>query len=217
MLYPTPESAEAISEATQELIEPYTRTEPLDPATRPLPRYDCPTGTCAQDKVCSEVEIGDTIDPDGRAHIERNACNRCPSRNPTAMTRVIPPNWIRGERTEITHYEDSEGNQWQPDSSLTAPIFHGDAGLGNRTAGNQTYRLAVAASDGRGWQCRYYGGRLDDTSLDLGTYDYAPAPSAMRAIGNRVTFGWVDDEHNAMDVQPHNANPNYAPNLTETF
>ncbi|MEL7090400.1 MAG: hypothetical protein AAFN94_01580 [Pseudomonadota bacterium] len=219
MLGPTmsPEAAKAIADATAEAIEPFVRTEPLDPATRALPAYNCPTGTCGQDKVCEDINVGDHIDPFGRAHIERNACNRCPSTNPTPMTRVIPPGWIRGERQEITHYEDSEGNFWQPDSSLTAPIFHGDAGLGNRTADNQTYRLERAMSGGRGWQCRYVGGQLDDTSVDLGTYDYAAAPSVARAVGNFVTGGYVENAHDAMDVQPHKANPNYAPGLTETF
>lgn len=198
-------------------LEPYMRRTPLDPTTRPLPPYDCPTGTCAQDKICEDVSPGDPIDPNGREHVERNACNRCPSSNPAPMTRVIAQHGRNLAREEITHYEDDEGNQWQPDSWFTAPKFHGDPGIGARTPGNQTYRLIRAASDGRGWQCRYVAGVLDDTSLDLGTYDYASAPTPIRAVGNRITFGSVDDTHNDMDVTPHFSNPNYAPNMTERF
>jgi hypothetical protein len=166
---------------------------------------------------CEEVSIGDTIDPFGREHIERNACNQCPTSNPTPVSRIVPRHGRNPERVEITHYIDSQGNMWDPDSGFTAPIFHGDAGLGNRTAGNQTYRLTSSSTGGRGWQCRYFGGAVDDASLDLGTYDYAPAPGVARAAGNRVTFGLVDDIHKDMDVSPHNDNPNYAPNLTETY
>lgn len=213
-----PESARIIADSVARKVEPFVRSEALDPATRPLPPYNCPTGTCRTDKICTEVSVGDPIDPMGREHIERNACNRCPSTNPTPVVRIGRTGHA-GSVTyeEITHYTDSEGNSWAPDSGLTAPVFHGDAGLGNRTAGNQTYRLTASASGGRGWQCRYYGGAVDDTSLDLGTYDYAPAPGKARAVGNRITFGLVGDDHNDMDVKPHNANPNYAPNLTEKF
>jgi hypothetical protein len=212
-----PRTYSRIGEAVVEQTEPFRRTEPLDPASRPLPPYDCPTGECASDKVCTEVQLGDTIDPFGLEHVERNACNRCPTSNPEPVTRVIPEGWVRGEREEITHYMDSQGNRWQPDSWFTAPQFHGDPGIGHRTPGNQTYRLEFALGGGRGWQCRYVGGVLDDTSLDLGTYDYAPAPSKLRAVGNRMTGGMVEDLHNDMDVSPHFANPNYAPGLTETY
>ncbi|MCK0122432.1 hypothetical protein MWU61_17890 [Loktanella sp. F6476L] len=211
-----PESARIIADSVARKVEPFVRSEALDPATRPLPPYNCPTGTCRTDKICTKVSIGDTIDPYGREHIERNACNRCPSSNPIPVNRIIPKHGRTPQRTEISHYVDGQGNTWAPDSGLTAPVFHGDAGLGNRNAENQTYRL-LQGHGGRGWQCRYYGGAVDDTSLDLGTYDYAPAPGTARAVGNRVTFGLVGDDHNDMDVKPHNSNPNYAPNLTEKF
>lgn len=184
---------------------------------RGLYRLNCPTGTCRTDKVCEEVEIGDPIDPQSREHVERNACNRCPSTNPTFQrieTYNLGPNFP--PRID-QFYGDSEGNRWQADSKFTAPDFHGDAGLGNRTEENMTYRLERSVSGGRGWQCRYYGGALDDTSLDLGTYDYAPSPGMARAAGNYFAPSWVSNDHNDMDVVPHNANPNYAPNLTEKF
>lgn len=38
-----------------------------------------------------------------------------------------------------------------------------------------------------------------------------------RAAGNYIAPSWVSNDHNDMDVVPHNANPNYAPNLTEKF
>lgn len=199
-----------------ERYDTLTRETALDPATRPLPAYDCPTGTCRTDKVCTEVSLGDAIEPFSREHVERNACNRCPSTNPTPVTRVISQ--FRNEQnTIVAFYTDREGNAWQPDSQFTAPFFHGDAGLGNRIFTSMTFRLERAGNGGSGWQCRYFESALDDTSLDLGTYDYAPTPSVARALGNRISFELIGNVHNDMDVKPHNGNPNYAPNLTEAF
>jgi len=198
MMFHTPETAEALASLTR----PYGRREALDPATRPLPSYDCPTGTCRTDKVCEEVVDGDTIDPSSREHVERNACNRCPASNPTPVMQVVDRFWPLPDSEEVSHYEDHEGNQWLPDSIFTAPHFHGDAGFGARDAPNMTYRIHISAAGGRGYQCRYYGGALDDTSLDLGTFDYADGGTLM---------------HKRMDVNPHGSNPNYAPNLTVTY
>ncbi len=205
MIIPSQKSAEALAELGREggrWAEGLARREALDPATRPLPPYNCPTGTCATDKPCEEVKPGDTIAPDSREHVERNACNRCPATNPTPVTEVQSRMWPLPDKEVVVRYEDSEGNHWLPDSMFSAPRFHGDAGLGARDAPNMTYRVALSLSGGRGWQCRYFGGVLDDTSLDLGTFDYADGGTSM---------------HMSMDVSPHNANPNYAPNLTETF
>jgi len=180
--------------------------EPRNPADNPVPAYNCPTGTCGTDKVCAEIVEGDTIDPNGRAHIERNACNKCPSSPPVAiyiMEREYHNSLDYIEYPVLDHYADSSGRVWSPDNSFTAPIFHGDAGLGNREPESMTFRLENGlSSDERGWQCRYHHGVLDDTSTDMGTYDYAEAPSP---------------NHTAMDVDPHLANPNYAPNLTEQY
>ncbi len=205
MVYLSPESAEALGALGEEIGRwggAALRRSPLDPATRPLPPYDCPTGNCRNDKPCQEVKEGDAIDPFSREHVERNACNRCPTTNPEPVTHTVARLFGLTESEEISHYEDAEGNQWQPDNWFTAPRYHGDAGIGARDPSNMTYRVVMAATGGRGWQCRYHGGQLDDRSLDLGTFDYAEGGTSM---------------HMRMDVSPHNANPLYAPNLTETF
>ncbi len=205
MIFPSQRQSELYGEVGREIArygEGAARREALDPATRPLPAYDCPTGTCATDKVCEEVKDGDTIAPDSREHVERNACNRCPGTNPDPVMHTVERLFGLTEREELSHYEDAEGNHWQHDNWLTAPRYHGDAGIGARDAQNMTFRVVLAAGGGRGWQCRYYGGALDDTSLDLGTFDYADGGTSM---------------HMSMDVTPHNGNPNYAPNMTETF
>lgn len=178
-------------------------SQPRNPSDNPVPAYNCPTGTCGADKVCAEIVAGDSIDPNGRAHIERNACNKCPSSPPMPVYRTIPQHGRNPEERRLLYYEDDTKRRWKPDSAFTAPIFHGDAGIGRRALDSMTYRLVKGLSlDEHGWQCRYYLGVLDDTSTDMGTYDYAEAPSS---------------HHNAMDVDPHLANPNYAPNLTEQY
>ena len=191
------------AENTESIIESYTRKEPRNPEDHPVPAYNCPTGTCGTDKICAEVVVGDPIDSNGRAHIERNACNQCPSSPPVPLYRTIPPHGRNPARQKLLYYQDHTGRQWLPDSRFTAPIFHGDAGLGHREPDSMTFRLDVGLTDDEhGWQCRYYHGVLDDTSTDMGTYDYAKAPSAA---------------HTSMDVRPHNENPNYAPNLTTKY
>lgn len=174
--------------------------EPRNPADSPVPDYNCPVANCGAEKVCEQVNVGDPITGDSRAHIERNACNKCPSSPP------VPRYSVRGDRNHprrILYFEDHTGRRWQPDSDLTAPIFHGDAGFGHRTHDSMTFRLDFGLSqDERGWQCRYYKGQLDDTSTDMGTYDYADAPSS---------------NHTEMDVNTHLQNPHYAPNLTERY
>lgn len=176
-------------------------SSPRNPDEHLVLPYNCPTGTCAQDKVCNEISTEDTIDPFGRAHIERNACNQCPSSAPQPVRiRVRPRRWHRGPVYKIDHFVDSQSRRWLADSSLTAPIFHGDAGFFYREIESMTFRLERGLSDDeRGWQCRYYFGVLDDQSSDMGTYDYADAPSG---------------DHTRLDVDTHLVNPNYAANLT---
>ncbi|WP_299848125.1 hypothetical protein [uncultured Paracoccus sp.] len=182
--------------------------------------YDCPTGRCGatEDPPCRSVKLGDKIDPNSRAHLERNACNRCPNTPPrpvyieklnmrTGMTFKVLDRWV-----------DHEGNTWEPDNAATAWWFHDDPVPGFRDEKNMTFRVArVASGAGRGWQCRYVGGKLDDTTKYMGTYDYAPAPSAARAVGNMIAPGTVENLHNAMDVAPHKVNGNYLPNLTQRY
>jgi hypothetical protein len=188
-----------------------------DPALYPLPTtpFDCPTGTC-DNRACSDLprNVLNTVDPFGRPHVERNACNRCPTAPPFEVL-VVDSILPFGDTTILT---DSEGNTWNMDSGATAPRFHGDPGLLRRDRDHATYRLAEPA-DGTsgGWQCRYWGGVLDDTSYDLGTYDYADAPGVMRAMGRAVAGSYVDNLHDDMDVVPHFANPRYVPNLTQKF
>ncbi len=238
-----------------------TGDRPRNPADNQLPPFDCPTGTCAEDKVCEEVEESDDIDPFGRAHVERNACNKCPSSHPTEIWDTIDTNvdgqslWIfiqeyesdgtipysqastwrhylekgytnlviadmnRTLRTSTARYEDHTRRIWGPDHWFTAPQYHGDAGImGERVPEYMTFRLLQGQGDERGWQCRYYGGVLDDTSIDLGTYDYAPAPPKLSAILEKFSYGdWFETGHNFMDVEPHEQNPSYAPNLTVKY
>ncbi|MFM2391815.1 MAG: hypothetical protein RLZZ437_3370 [Pseudomonadota bacterium] len=187
---------------------------PADYPLPPGPAFDCPTGTC-DNKPCSSIARNQkyTIDPFLAPHINRNQCNRCPTNHPFELTierRMLLPN--------VVVLTDAEGNIWNMDSAFTAPIFHGDPGLGRRDAGTATYRVAKTANDrAGGWQCRYYGGVLDDTSYDLGTYDYADAPGILRAVGRFAAGSYVDNLHDDMDVAPHAANPAYAPGLTEKF
>lgn len=177
--------------------------EPRNPADSPVPDYNCPVANCGTEKVCEQVNVGDPITGDSRAHIERNACNKCPSSPPQPVYKVIPRHGRNPERKVLLFYEDHTSRQWEPDSGFTAPIFHGDAGLGNREHDSMTFRLLYGLSDSeRGWQCRYYKGQLDDTSTDMGTYDYADAPSS---------------NHTEMDVNTHLQNPHYATNLTERY
>ncbi len=113
---------------------------------------------------------------------------------------------------------DSEGNIWGADNSVTSANFHGDPGIWNSAQASGTFRVKTTTGGKRGgWQCRYYEGVLDDTSFDLGTYDYADAPSFLRAVGRFTAGSYVDNLHDDMDVQPHHANPYYIPNLTEKF
>lgn len=167
--------------------------------------FDCPTGTCGEEPICKQIKEGDDISSSSRAHLERNACNRCPSSNPTPVysTSIWYDRHGNPRRSRrLTGFTDSEGNSWEPDNAGTAWIFHDDPFPGFRTFENMTYRVVETTSGGRGWQCRYVDGVLDDTTSDMGTFDYAPAPSG---------------EHWSMDVMPHFGNSNYTPNLTEQF
>lgn len=200
------------------IIEHMGVSQPRNPANNPVPAYNCPTGTCKTDRVCEGVEKGDTIAPSSRAHIERNSCNECPSSPPVPVyvTKTEMRRYESREVQELIGYADHTGRLWQPDNELTAPIFHGDAGIiSGRDYRSMTFRLDRGLSDDeRGWQCRYYHGMLDDTSTDMGTYDYADS-SITKAVGAMVYL--TTDHHDLMDVQPHNSNPNYAPNLTTQY
>lgn len=170
---------------------------------------NCATRNC---KPCTMVKLGDIIDPNSKAHIERNACNRCPTVAPKAkyvtkrikVTGQSRRNYPSGYRVQkvFTHFEDSEGNIWDPDTALTAWWFHDDPFPGFRSNQNMTFRIFDSINGGRGWQCRYENGVLDDVTTAMGTYDFAEA-------GGK--------DHVNMDVSPHNANPNYKPNLTMQF
>ncbi|MFV0408294.1 MAG: hypothetical protein ACK5LJ_00910 [Paracoccus sp. (in: a-proteobacteria)] len=179
--------------------------------------YNCPTGECRRDRVCAEVRPGDNIAPYSREHIERNACNRCPRTppQPVYVEKLAPRGY--GPTSELAYYMDSEGNQWAPDSWFTASVldFHGDPLL--RDTDNQTYRVIWTMSGEMGWQCRYESGKLDDSSRYMGTYDYGPTPHVLRAIGNKASFGYIENIHNDMDVVPHMQNGYYVPNLTEVY
>lgn len=188
------------------------------PADYPLPpssNFDCPTGTC-DNTACSDIPRNQkrVIEPFSRPHVARNECNRCPTAPPfRLLIAPVPPSLAT--TVLIT---DSEGNIWSMDSSLTAPIFHGDGGFFSRKDASATYRIKKVANNQRGgWQCRYFEERLDDTSYDLGTYDYADAPGMLRAVGRYAAGDNIDNLHDDMDVLPHNANPYYAPGLTRTF
>ncbi len=145
--------------------------------------YNCSTGEC---KHCHQIKEGDEIPPFSRAHIERNACNRCPSLPPEPQYEIVRervsgqmkrnhPNGYR-EKKVFTHFEDSENHVWEPDNSITAWWFHDDPFPGFRNDQNMTFRVAAEEGGARGWQCRYEGGVLDDATLGMGTYDYADAP-----------------------------------------
>jgi hypothetical protein len=164
----------------------------------------CPTGKCASaapDPDCRSVKVGDTIDPFSKLHTERNRCNRCPT-TPPRPVYITKPGRLWGERRVLSHWTDSEGNTWAPDNAFTAWWFHDDPLPGTRDNNNMTFRVVKTASGGRGWQCRYVAGKLDDTTNAMGTYDYAPAGTG---------------DHYAMDVSTHDANPNYVANLTQTY
>lgn len=187
-----------------------------NPADHPLPTeaFNCPTGTC-DNTPCSDIprNVSRVIDPFSRAHVERNACNRCPTQPP--IRTVIPSNSMFIPDTVV--YLDSEGNKWGIDSAVAAPRFHGDGGMIGREDGSSTYRVTKTANgQSGGWQCRYYQGNLDDTSYDLGTYDYADA-EIMAVIGSKVPFAGIENIHDTMDVQPHYANPRYTPGLTKKY
>lgn len=166
--------------------------------------FDCPTGECAEEHPCESVKEGDEIDPNSVEHIERNACNRCPSSPPTPVYEMVP-SWLNGYEPELSHYTDSEGNIWSTDNPFTAAWYHGDP-LKNAIApdnNNRTFRVETRADGGwPGWQCRYVDGALDDSSEYMGTYDYG-------------TPGTTD--HYNMDVTTHGDNSGYAPGLTQQF
>ena len=165
--------------------------------------FDCPTGECGeQEPDCRSVEVGDTIDPNSTLHTERNRCNRCPSTPPTPVYIEKPAG--RGQTHRVlSHWTDSENNTWAPDNAVSAWWFHGDPFPGFRDRNNMTYRVVNVAAGGKGgWQCRYTNGVLDDTTADMGTYDYAPAGTS---------------DHVSMDVSTHNANSAYVGGLTEQY
>jgi hypothetical protein len=187
------------------------------PADHPLPTaaFNCPTGTC-DSKACSDIPRNQAynIQPFSRPHVERNACNRCPT-SPPPLVEIKSRSWFQRPATALI---DVEGNLWGIDSSVTAPKFHGDPGWFRRDGNSATYRVQKAArANAGGWQCRYWEGALDDTSYDLGTYDYADAPGVLRALGRATLGSSIDNLHDDMDVVPHFANPRYAPNLTQKF
>jgi hypothetical protein len=164
----------------------------------------CPTGQCASaaaDPECRSIKLGDTINSSSKAHTERNRCNRCPTKPPRPVY-ITKPGRVWGTRRVLSHWTDDEGNTWAPDNAFTAWWYHDDPLPGTRDNNNMTFRIARSASGGRGWQCRYSGGTLDDTTTAMGTYDYAPAGTG---------------DHISMDVTPHGANPNYVGGLTEKF
>ncbi len=167
--------------------------------------YNCPTGKCGKDTdpPCRSVKRGDTVAPNSRAHLERNACNRCPKKPPTPVY-ITKQNIRTGvEFKVLDRWVDHEGNTWEPDNAVTAWWYHDDPIPGFRDNGNMTFRVArVAAGGARGWQCRYKNGALDDTSKYMGTYDYAPAGTT---------------DHVSMDVSPHGKNSNYVGGLTQKY
>jgi hypothetical protein len=172
-----------------------------------MAEFDCPTGECDNSEPpCESVKPGDEIDPNSREHTERNACNRCPSSPPTPVYRQQSAAQRARHGKRLSHYTDSEGNIWSADNSITAAIFHGDPISNIFTAADnntRTFRVTSRADGGwPGWQCRYVDGAVDDTTGDMGTYDYGPAPSSA---------------HTSMDVSTHRANGNYVPGLTEQY
>jgi RHS repeat-associated protein len=91
-------------------------------------------------------------------------------------------------------YYDQKGNEWKKDNPISSAIFHG--GL----FGFKTFRGIRKLS---GSQCTYTkDGVLVDNGPYMGTFDYGEAPS---------------DEHWDFDVETHNENPHYEPNLTEQY
>ncbi len=186
--------------------------------------FDCPEGTCGEDEPrCRDIELGDEIDPNSVAHLERNECNRCPASPPTPVTvrkrrwvglLLAPGGWE--EYDEVVGYIDCEGNEWAPDNRFTSWHFHGDPNplTTDFDRMNATFRVVPSGSV-RGWQCRYVNGGLDDTSPDMGTYDYAPA--GISEVIEGILPGGERNEHDDMDVQPHNANGNYVPGLTTVY
>lgn len=167
---------------------------------------DCPTQLCAAAKPCQRVKLGDVIDPNSDAHLRRNECNACPIKPPSPLYirkryKVPGTDWQVYERQVFTGYVDDLNNEWAPDNAVTAWWFHGDPFPGTRDDANMTFRV-VPKGAVRGWQCRYVKGVLDDTSSQMGTYDYADAPSV---------------NHTRMDVSPHNVNDKYVPNLTRQY
>jgi hypothetical protein len=165
---------------------------------------DCPTGTCGAavaDPDCRSVKRGDTINPQSKAHIERNSCNRCP-KSPPRPVYITKPGKLWGTTRVLSHYTDDEGNRWAPDNAVTAWWYHNDPFPGLRDNNNMTFRVVATGNGSRGWQCRYSGGALDDTTTAMGTFDYAPAGTG---------------DHISMDVTPHGANPHYKAGLTATY
>lgn len=165
---------------------------------------DCPTGDCASsepDPDCRSVSRGDAIDANSALHTERNRCNRCPS-SPPRPVYITKPGRVWGERRVLSHWTDDEGNVWAPDNALSAWWYHDDPLPGLRDREDMTFRVVRTASGAGGWQCRYVGGALDDSSRYMGTYDYAPAGTA---------------DHWNMDVVPHDANDAYVGGLTTRY
>lgn len=109
--------------------------------------FDCPTGEYPKIKPCAEITATDEIDPFSTAYTRRNKCNRCPKVNPKPL---YAPGKIWNK---LAGYYDAQGNEWEPDSSCTAPHYHGDAGYVSITPENQTYRIADSLNGGRGWPC----------------------------------------------------------------
>ncbi len=89
---------------------------------------------------------------------------------------------------------DQKGNVWGEDSGHHFGDYH------NHGGGYRTFR---GKRKFKGSQCTYDEcGNLKDEGPYMGTYDYGEA-------GTKLHLLW--------DVEPHRVNPNYEPNLTETY
>lgn len=89
-----------------------------------MAEYNCPTGECGHDeKDCHAIEEGDEIGPNSKAHLERNACNRCPSSPPKPYYQIHRISRGRGQYDTVKlllYYYDDEDHKWAPDNALTA-------------------------------------------------------------------------------------------------
>ena|GEM_PF-4746827 len=110
-------------------------------------------------------------------------------RNQHNMCPVSPP-----KPCEDGSYADHKGNNWNKDNWFSAGWFHG-----GWSQGYDTWR-----NPNTGSQCTYDENSLVDDGPYLGTYDYKTPADGLGV-------------HKEYDVNPHNVNGSYTPNLTTQY